>query len=172
MPCLPVGLLSQVLLPIHFQSNFQLLLILIPEILLQILQILFLNLFLNLNPNLFFESDVFGMPKSPIFIIFSTGSSNSVISSSYVSLSFPYLLSVSSVLFFTSSSSVVSSFSSRNSLLILSISSKTGSISSSVLLHTSVTSFPDSLLPKSSVSTLILISFPVPVTLKIPSLFT
>src|SRR5438270_14025975 len=158
MPCLPVGLLSQVLLPIHFQSNSQLLLIPIPEILLQILQILFLNFFSESKS--FFESDVFGMPKSPIFIIFSTGSSNSVISSSYVSLSFPFLLYVSSVLFFNSSNNVVSSFSSHNSLIILSISSKTGSISSSVLLHNSVTSFPDSLLPKSSVSTLILISFP------------
>src|SRR6266480_2912759 len=79
---------------------------------------------------------------------------------------------VSSVLFFNSSSNVVSSFSSHNSLIILSISSKTGSISSSVLLHNLITSFPDSLLPKSSVSTLIFISFPVPVFLKIPSLFT
>src|SRR5205085_20524 len=101
-----------------------------------------------------------------------TGSSDSVISSSNVSLPFPFLLYVSSVLFFNSSNNVVSSFSSHNSLIILSISSKTGSISSSVLLHNSVTSFPDSLLPKSSVSTLILISFPEPVTLKIPSLFT
>src|SRR5947207_10821224 len=40
---------------------------------------------------------------------------------------FPFLLYVSSVLFFNSSSNVVSSFSSHNSLIILSISSKTGS---------------------------------------------